>query len=295
MNDHQLQCFLCVADKLNFTKAAEELYLSTPTVTHHIKSLEEELDVKLFIRTSKIVKLTEAGTMFYRDAKDILSKIEVSQKRIKKAASQNVSFLSIGCTSNAELNKLQKSLSDLQRIYPNVYPKIIVDDYFSLKNLFNNRQLDVMLATKEMVKDIKNGTFKKLEDTLSYAVVSMASELAGRGELAFADLTESCLIIVHPKFIPFQYGNKLQEKIALHSQNHFNIVCENDQAAILLAKCGYGTAILPEFCIPDNVKDVVRLPVKEENSIEYGLVFQKKGKEDYIRYFIEHFRLEEAE
>ena len=65
MNSQQLQCFLCVADKLNFTKASEELYLSTPTVTHHIKNLEEELNTLLFIRTSRMVKLTEAGTMFY--------------------------------------------------------------------------------------------------------------------------------------------------------------------------------------------------------------------------------------
>ena len=53
MNTQQLECFIHVADKLNFTKAAEELYLSTPTVTHHIKSLEEELGAQLFYRTSK--------------------------------------------------------------------------------------------------------------------------------------------------------------------------------------------------------------------------------------------------
>ena len=74
MNTQQLKCFVCVADKLNFTKAAEELFLSVPTVTHHIKNLEEELGTLLFIRTSKIVKLTDAGNHFYADAKDILDK-----------------------------------------------------------------------------------------------------------------------------------------------------------------------------------------------------------------------------
>ncbi len=92
MNSQQLQCFLCVADKLNFTKASEELYLSTPTVTHHIKNLEEELNTLLFIRTSRMVKLTEAGTMFYNDAKEIMSKIEVAEKRIKKMTKQNNFF-----------------------------------------------------------------------------------------------------------------------------------------------------------------------------------------------------------
>ena len=43
MTTQQLECFIRVADKLNFTKAAQEMFLTTPTVTHHIKSLEEEL------------------------------------------------------------------------------------------------------------------------------------------------------------------------------------------------------------------------------------------------------------
>ena len=99
MNTQQLECFTCVADKLNFTKAAEELYLSTPTVTHHIKSLEEELGTKLFHRTSKMVQLTETGALFYSDAKDILNKIDLSQKKIVKASTRNLSFLRIGCSS----------------------------------------------------------------------------------------------------------------------------------------------------------------------------------------------------
>lgn len=53
MTTQQLECFIRVADKLNFTKAAQEMFLTTPTVTHHIKSLEEELGATLFIRTPK--------------------------------------------------------------------------------------------------------------------------------------------------------------------------------------------------------------------------------------------------
>lgn len=93
-------------------------------------------------------------------------------------------------------------------------------------------------------------------------------------------------------FVPFQYGNKLQEKIALHSQSHFNITCENDQAAILLAKSGYGVAILPEFCIPANSKDLITLPIANEDyRIDYGIAYHKAPKIDYIKYFINNFHL----
>lgn len=291
MNSQQLLCFLCVADRLNFTKAAEELYLSAPTVTHHIKSLEEELNTSLFIRTSRMVQLTEAGTLFYSDAKEILSKIDLAGKRLKKTADQNISVLRIGCSSNGELASLEHILCDLQTIFPQIYPQILVLDYFKLKNLFNNRQLDLVLATKDMVKDMHNCSFKKVKDMISYAVVSSQSPFCEKKQITFEDLKGERLITLHPKFIPFQYGNKLQEKIMLHAQSHFQIACENDQAGILLAKCGYGAAILPGFCIPSGLSGLISIPIMDENGcIDYGIAYQKNTKIDYIRYFIDHIQ-----
>ena len=46
MNSQELKCFVVAADRLNFTRAAKELYVTPPTVTHHIQHLEEELGVK---------------------------------------------------------------------------------------------------------------------------------------------------------------------------------------------------------------------------------------------------------
>lgn len=290
MNSQQLQCFLCVADRLNFTKAAEELFLSTPTVTHHIKSLEESLNTQLFVRTSRMVQLTEAGTMFYSDAKEIMLKIELAEKRVQKMTTQNISFLRIGCSSNAELIYVEDILHDLQKKYPRVYPQIIVNDYFSLKNLFNNRQLDIMLATREMIKNMPDCAFRKMNEIRNYAVMSENSIFKSKDKILFEDLNKECLITLHPKLVPFQYGNKLQEKIILHSQTHFNIVCENDQVGILLAKSGYGVAILPEFCIPTNLTDLITIPIASENyQMDYGIAYHKNTKADYIKYFINNF------
>lgn len=293
MNRQQLQCFVCVANKLNFTKAAELLYISTPTVTHHIKNLENELNTTLFIRTSRMVKLTEAGTMFYNDAKEILLKIDLAEKRVKKIASQDISFIKIGCSSNAELVYLENVLYKLQITYPKVYPQIIVSDYFSLKNLFNNKQLDIVLVSKEMTKDMQNCSFKKIKNVINYAIMSEESVLKSRDKIFFEDLKDECLITLHPKFIPFQYGNRLQEKITLHSQSHFNIACENDQTCILLAKCGYGIAILPEFCISTIYSSLIKLPIADEKYItDYGIAYQKNTKIDNIKYFINNFYID---
>ena len=82
MTTQQLECFIRVADKLNFTKAAQEMFLTTPTVTHHIKSLEEELGATLFIRTPKMVQLTDAGAEFYGDARISLIELIFQARRL---------------------------------------------------------------------------------------------------------------------------------------------------------------------------------------------------------------------
>ena len=64
MNDHQLLCFLTVSRTLNFTTAARELYCTQPALSYQIRSLEKELDLALFERSTTRVALTEAGRAF---------------------------------------------------------------------------------------------------------------------------------------------------------------------------------------------------------------------------------------
>ena len=95
MNSQELKCFVVAADRLNFTRAAKELYVTPPTVTHHIQHLEEELGVKLFIRNSKSVQLTTAGEIFYHDAHDILLRMEAIPNRLNAVKSNEQTLLKI--------------------------------------------------------------------------------------------------------------------------------------------------------------------------------------------------------
>ncbi|WP_423742163.1 LysR family transcriptional regulator [Faecalibacterium sp. 7] len=71
MNDHQLLCFLTVSRTLNFTTAARELYCTQPALSYQIRSLEKELDLALFERSTTRVALTEAGRAFVPQAEDL--------------------------------------------------------------------------------------------------------------------------------------------------------------------------------------------------------------------------------
>ena len=83
MNTTQLQCFMSVSNFLNFSRAAEQLGLTQPAVSHQINTLEDELGVKLFYRTSKRVRLTQEGHLFSQYAREILALAGASRARLR--------------------------------------------------------------------------------------------------------------------------------------------------------------------------------------------------------------------
>ena len=275
MNTQQLQCFVYVAEKLNFTKAAEALYLSVPTVTHHIKSLEEELGTKLFFRSSRVVKLTENGTLFYQDAKEILNKIEKSIQHIAMEDKKKTIPFRIGCISGQELEKFGTLFPMLHSEFPNVRPRVVVSDFFSIKNLLENRQLDFVLSNRGISNQCH---FQKVTTLQSYEVMKKSHPLAEKKTVTLEELSQDTLITLPPKCVPFENGNKLQEWITLHSQDHLHIVGESEQESYLLAKSGYGIAIMPGFYLGKAKEDVAVIPIEGTKTMEYGFSWFENEK-----------------
>lgn len=76
MNFKELQSFVAISKYKNFSKAAKALYLTQPTISHHIQTLEDELNATILVRTSKNVSLTKAGQLLLIHAQKILNEKE---------------------------------------------------------------------------------------------------------------------------------------------------------------------------------------------------------------------------
>ena len=110
MNQKQLEIFVNLAETLNFTRTAEQLYLAQTTVSLQIRGLEEELQVKLFDRTSRNVKLTYAGSVFRGRARDILTLMHESKVYAQEAQKGYRSRLTIGFADDANASGLSRFL-----------------------------------------------------------------------------------------------------------------------------------------------------------------------------------------
>lgn len=283
MTSQQLECFIYVAERLNFTKAAEALYLSVPTVTHHIRNLEEEIGTRLFYRNSRIVKLTPQGEKFYYDAKDIYMKMEDAKVRFRNRDSSQWVPFRIGCMSEKEFSKMEPILKQIRIRFPYAQPKIIVKDFFDLKTLYENQQLEIAIATRDLSGQ---GIYKKLFAYQSYALLPPGDPLTDETELTVEQLADKNLITLPPKNIPFIKGNPLQEFLALHAQDHTHMISENEKESVLLAKCGYGIAVLPGFLVPAD-QSLVCVPIRDTQNIDYGVYY--RSREKHIQYFLQEY------
>ena len=97
----QLRYFVAVAEELNFRRAAERLHITQPPLSKTIKNLEEALNVKLFIRNTHGVQLTQAGEVFFQEALNLLAAAHQSLRMVRQVDTGEAGTLNIGYSASA--------------------------------------------------------------------------------------------------------------------------------------------------------------------------------------------------
>lgn len=289
MNTQELKCFIVAADRLNFTRAAQELYVTTPTVTHHIQKLERELGVQLFVRDSKSVRLTAAGEIFYHEAQDVLLRLERIPEKLKYAKKKEQTLLRIGCTTRSDFRYITKALNVLRLDMPNVSPRIYLDDYYQIIGRLKESQLDLVFGTKSMLTDVTGCQFQRIYSSRSKAIFPSHMTPDVQETVSLRELESSPLVVLRQKNVPKMKDDKIERMLSVKSREQ-NIIRQNDAEAVLaLAQSGYGVGILPgyAFCEADILPDVRVCDIADSVSIEYGVIYAASQKNPVVKHFID--------
>lgn len=115
-----LRYFLTVAKEQNFTKAAEQLNITQPTLSRQLAALEEELGTTLFIRGSRSITLTEAGILLKRRALEIIDLEEKMMDELKVKEGLIEGTITIGCGEFAAV----ETLAEICKVYKEKYPMV---------------------------------------------------------------------------------------------------------------------------------------------------------------------------
>lgn len=120
MELYQLKTFLVVAEEGHLTRASERLHASQPTVSAHIKALEEDLETRLFIRTPKGMRLTEAGERLRHKAASVLHAARDLKIEARNMGGELVGDLSLGLNTDAEYLRIVPLLNSLGEEHPKI-------------------------------------------------------------------------------------------------------------------------------------------------------------------------------
>ena len=117
-----LKAFESAARHLNFTKAAEELFVTQAAVSHQIKLLEDFLEVQLFHRRNRLLELTELGLQYFDEIRPLLEQIAVATERVKLQNSRQILTISVPQTFG--MHWLVPRLTDFHEKYPDIEVRI---------------------------------------------------------------------------------------------------------------------------------------------------------------------------
>lgn len=173
MTTIQMQYFLQAASLLNFTAAAEKLYISQPSLSQQISNIENELETKLFIRGNNTLRLTPAGQVLYEGIKQIYGDYERLLTQMKNVSMGISGELNIGLLEDQLLNDvLISAIHRFKETHPNVNLNISRKDLKSLHDGISDGSIDIAVTFLYYEQHTKDILFREISHEKHYLAIS---------------------------------------------------------------------------------------------------------------------------
>jgi Transcriptional regulator len=149
MFDYRLKVFHTVASRLSFTKASEELHISQPAVTKHIKEIENQLSAKLFDRKGTSIQLTQNGKILYEYAEKIRGLYRDLEFEISQVNQQHKGKLIIGASTTVAQYILPEILAKFNAYYKDIKIELLTGNTEAISALLKDEKIDLGIIEGE--------------------------------------------------------------------------------------------------------------------------------------------------
>ena len=232
--------FYTVANTGNISKAAKELYISQPAISKSIQKLEENLNCKLFSRSSRGVILTDEGALLYDHVKEAFETLNIGEDKLKRSIELGVGHLQIGVSSTLCKYMLLPILSEFIHKNPHISISISCQSTNETLRLLDENKIDIGLVGK--TENIKNLHFDYLSDIEDIFVANREylDNLSKRGVKENEIINHSTLMLLDKNNVTRRYIDDYFQ------QNHIDVAESIDISDMSLlidfAKIGVGVA-----------------------------------------------------
>ena len=195
-----LRNFLVITGCGSFTRAAEQLLISQPTLSRQIKELEQELGVPLYERNKEGLQLSEAGEIFLEEAADIIERCDRLYSLFRPSENKEIKIqeiLRIGVQRLFDMNEVWMAVNKLQEENPGTEIELVEGDRHQLKQGILNNRFDVVFSQEEFHHENHSGlkVLPYRENTIKIAV-PVGHPLAEKESIRIEELRDESFILL---------------------------------------------------------------------------------------------------
>lgn len=236
-----MKVFTAVCENKSFVAASRKLNISAPAVTRCIAKLEHNLGVSLFSRSTRVVDLTEAGLLYYKDVLGILESVEQTESRLLGAQQELSGTLHVTAPVLFGEMHVAPILTEFLQLYPKVSIRTMLDD--NIANLIEEH-IEIAIRIGHLPD---SGYFARKVGHVSKIVVASADYLERFGEPSHPEELQNHQVISSVSFGNAIVWNFEQDNQILRVKVTPRIICNQNRLALKFAEQGLGVTRLMSY------------------------------------------------
>lgn len=249
MNWNQLQYVVTIAEEKSITKAAKKLFISQPSLSVSIQSLEKETGVTIFERNHNEICLTYAGTLFYEWAVSTLNSHQQLNLKLNDIADSKRRLIRIGLSPHRSSILLPTILEKFFAEFPDCEVHTVEQPTHVLKELLERNELDFMIDVAHPDTFNFQSDFL-IDEKIMLAVPaafsnSFSPEAKKEGTISLSEMAPYPFIMLSPDHVLGAMSRKMCEAASFHPD--IRITCFNMETTMALAGKQLGIAFVLEF------------------------------------------------
>jgi DNA-binding transcriptional LysR family regulator len=255
-----LKLFVTVYEQKSFSRAAVLLHLSQPGVSVQIQNMENELGAKLFHRTPKLVKPTQAGELLYEKAKKILTLYEQARQDIQRLQNTVTGTLKIGASFTIGEYLLPKLLAEYASQYPSVAVEVTIANTEQIIHAIRHNEIDVGLVEGDVsLAELPAEPFMRDELVL---VASAAHPLALMKDVQPEQLHDQVWVLREAGSGTRWYSDSLIREWGLRVKHSY--IFSSSQGVKEAVVAGLGIALLSRLIVHNELTSGELVPVTKK-------------------------------
>lgn len=265
MNYNYLRYFSVLAELEHYTLAAARLEISQPSLSSAIRSLENELGVRLFEKVGRNIRLTEEGRYFRKKVDSALEELSAATETLLSSQENAPIVIRLGFVSGALNGSVAQMLAQYAESSDRFRFHITEGSAKDLMDLLHQEKLDVAIV--DVTSRDRSLHFRKLRQRSFFVAVSQNHPLAGRESIRVDELSD------YPQ-IGFSHSmDRNFEDWANHPDHRKNFICQVNtvSAALTLVSAGLGITTVPGECIAPG-EGLVYIPLENRHQALYSCI-----------------------